>query len=833
VNPFRRFENAAVAAWGVAYVLVGLALATAIAWPVYESVRIVVIAAAGFAIAAALLALGHRFRWPAWQIAIFTLLAFVLVVVPLAVPLGLSGFPAFVRAVRDGVAGIVLGWKQLLTLSLPLGEYQAVLVPWLVVALVGTITALALATRTGRASAFAAPVVIAMGAFGLIFGSSATGSPLTIGIFTIPAPREVLLGVALVAVSLGWLMGRTRLIRARALRAARARTGTVRQRRESFAVGLRRNSLAVILVLVALGAGLVVTPMAAALGTRHALRDTVDPVLVVRAQASPLSEYRAWFDDVAYSSSLFTVTGDTDAVDRIRVATLDSYDGETFHVSGAGPNEASRFSRLPRTEPSSASDAELTITINDGYSAIWMPLPDGISAAPTFLGSRAETLADGFYINESGGTGIDVATTSAGLVGLTSGDSYRVFARSTSAGVTLEGTTGGTSLLEDSHFPVIVDWVKAQRVPRSGDGLLELISRLRARGYVSHSTLPIPEGSTVRPAWAQGFNEGFAVTPAYSGHSRARIEQLFDQLLTRERKAGVGADASQLVAGIGDDEQFATAAALLARYYGFESRVVLGVRLATDDASPSIATCAEVCTGSTMSAWIEVRSQGGTWVEIDTSPQAVVNPQTISEGIELPKNPTKPEEAKSDVISPPDLERNNDDVANTDPPGAVPWLMALIPILRAVGLGLLTIVLLTLPALVIAIAKRSRYNHRKRANIAEVSVVGSWDELVDLYVDLGIPMPQAATRLELAEASDRPGTIALAQEVDSAVFAARAPLSDASDRSWALFESERAELLADRTLAQRLRVRLSLASLIRYVDPGSMLASVVTVFRRK
>ena len=42
---------------------------------------------------------------------------------------------------------------------------------------------------------------------------------------------------------------------------------------------------------------------------------------------------------------------------------------------------------------------------------------------------------------------------------------------------------------------------------------------------------------------------------------------------------------------VGDDEQFSVAVALIARYLGFDSRVVLGVRLVADPADPGIPIC--------------------------------------------------------------------------------------------------------------------------------------------------------------------------------------------------------------------------------------------------
>src|SRR5690606_35596225 len=72
---------------------------------------------------------------------------------------------------RDAAFGVILGWKQLLTLDLPLGDYQAVLVPLLVVTLFGSYAATRLA-GAGRAALVTPLILFAMAGFGIAFGTS-------------------------------------------------------------------------------------------------------------------------------------------------------------------------------------------------------------------------------------------------------------------------------------------------------------------------------------------------------------------------------------------------------------------------------------------------------------------------------------------------------------------------------------------------------------------------------------------------------------------------------------------------------------------------------------
>lgn len=812
--------------WDVAYVVVCAAVAGVVAWPIYQTPRVILVAAVATAVGVALVLLGRRFDWRFWRVGLLALAAYVVLVVPLAIPSGLTAPDRFVRALRDGIFGIVLGWKQLLTLDLPLGDYQAVLVPLLVVVLFGTVLALSIVLRAGRWAGAAVPIVLGMSVFGIAFGSSDTGAPLAVGGFVLPAPREVLLGIVLVIVSLAWLIGRTRFARIEALAIAQASTAGVRQGSQSFWRSARRRILAAILIVVALVGGLAIAPVAAALQPRQALRNTIDPFIVLRDQPSPLAAYRGWFSGDAYGSELFTVDGDTSAFDRIRIATLDSYDGQVFEVGGE-----TRFSRLPRTA-GSGEGTPLTITIGEGFSGPWVPVPTGLVAAPSFEGGRADVLTDGFYVGESDATAIDTALTPAKSYGLSAGDRYVVYAQPVDTGDALSAARGGDSLIEVDAYPALADWVEAQEVPRTGDGLVELVARLTDRGYLSHS---LTDGTSAS-GWISDLSKraAYSFQPSYAGHSTARVEELFTELNDQQVRAGDEADDELLVAAIGDDEQFATAAALLGRYFGFDSRVVLGVRLDGAGTGTSIAPCdGGVCTGSNVTAWAEVLTPTGQWVPLDSSPQFSVAPTTIAVGEQLPENPTVPDQTSTEVVTPPAAQRDDSDGADA-PPVALPgWLETLLPILGKVGMGGLGVLFLLLPAAVLFFAKSLRRRARRDAPVPEVSIVGAWDELVDTYVDNGVELERNQTRAAIANQINRPAALALAATVDRAVFAENPPGRDASDYAWTLVDDERAVLTRASTRMERIRAGLNPASFLRYLDPGILLRAGLAVFRRK
>ncbi|MFD5224358.1 transglutaminase domain-containing protein [Microbacterium sp. NPDC058342] len=790
--------------WTLGYLVAGVALATAAAWPVYESPRAIVTGMIGGTAGVALGLLARARQWGAVLGGLGAVGAYLVLAVPLAVPAGLRSLPAFPGALRDAVLGVVTGWKQILTLAPPLGEYQAVLVPLLVVTLFGGFAASMLALHPGRRAVAAVLVVIAMSVFGIAFGVSGAGASARLGDVSIPAARELAVGVGVFAVSLTWLIGRSRLQRAAALRAVTVQS--VARRGAPVWPAVRRRVLAGLLVVVALAAGVAVVPAASSWSARSVLRDDVEPMVVVRAQPSPLSAYRSWFSGERLGETVLRIDGDPGGIDRIRMVTLDSYDGQDFHIS-----DSTRFTRLPRVAAPGDGRARLEITIGDAYAGIWLPAPGVLAAAPVFAGDRADALADGFHIDDDGATAITIAETADGTPGLVPGDRYTVVSQATATDETeFTGARSGEATLDPEAHPALAEWADLQEQPRTGAGFLELVDRLRSRGYLSHSLLDDDAAS----GWITALKAagGYSFAPSYAGHSAARIEELFTSL--REQQARVGADAppEQLVAAVGDDEQFAAAAALLARHWGFESRVVIGFRLPEAQEVPGAVPCTDVCTGAGMGAWVEVRAAGGDWVAVDVTPQFALLPSTITEGEQLPEHPTVPEQPRSDALDPPPAQNDSQSDAAPLQQQDSALLDALLPVLRVAGISLLALVLLVLPLVVVLVAKQLRRRGRLTADDAEARLVGAWEELADIYVDSGIPLGQTGTRVQSARVADRPAAVELAGIVDQAVFSPHPPTDADADTAWDIVDRERAELASGAPRRQRLRARLSLRS---------------------
>lgn len=799
--------------WDVGAVSACVALATVAATEIYATAYVAVVAAAALALSIAVVFIAAVRNWRWWTVVVAAFAGYIAVVVPATMPGAMTSGSRFFSALVDGLAGLVTGWKQLLTISVPAGTYQGVLVPFFVIILAGSLLALSVMTfRPARAGFAMAPMLLMVG-FGAAFGSS---SVYPTGIFAIPDGRRSGIAFGALVVCVVWSLGRARIDRSLAIGSARAATGTARLGAASLGFGLRRYGSATVIVAAVLAGTVVLAPIAASLGDRLVPRDSVDPVVYLNDQASPLAEYRRHFEQPAYETALFVLGGAT-STDRLRIATLNDYDGQVYRIDGN-----TRFTRQPLVQGD-----DITITIAEGYRGAWVPLATANGGQPTFIGARAEELADAYYANVESDVGVIVAGQSG--LGLQPGDSYTVSAAASREVGAIAAARGGQSRVEPDDYPLMNAWVERQGLGRTGADLVELVDRLRQRGFLSHAS----RTSSTSLGWTSALDAraDYTFHGSRPGHSAARVDELFGAMLDQEQRAGEFADDAALVAAVGDDEQFATAASLLAGLLGFESRVAIGVRLGETGTELGVPPCVDVCTGAHVTAWTEVQAPDGSWIPLDVTPQFAQPPLIVEEGQTPPQNPTKPQEAQSEVVEPPavanDATATQSEAADTDDH----WLDRYLPIVIAVLVALGSLGVLVAPLLVFPVAKSSRRRWRRRHTSAEVSMVGAWEELVDTYVDLGLDVPRGLTRAETADVLGRPAAATIAATVDRAVFSEEAPTSQARDAAWRLLDAERRAVAKGTRLRRRLRARLT-GSSVRRAARSRTRASTPTLLRR-
>jgi Transglutaminase-like superfamily len=740
-------------------------IATAIAsialWPIYHSSALILMVAVTTAVGSLLAILGAWFRWAPPIVMGGTVVAFLAFGVPLAVPseaiLGI--FPS-ANGLVDLLAGVALGWKQLLTISLPVGGYQTLLVPFYTLVLVLTVLSLTIALRAKHGD-------VAVTGPGILFlTATAFGSETPV------LPIESSLG--LLAFLLLWIVWR-RWYRRRiaiGLLASQVRSGSdapIEVRADTRFVGLRTLFAAVLILALAAGTAVAAAAGIPPVGTRDVLRTATTQPFEPRNYASPLSGFRTYWQQPKTDDVLLTVRG-LPSGSRIRLATLDSYDGIVYSVGSAAVNPASgSFSRVPfELEQTGVSGTAAQITITDqSYSGVWLPTV-GTFKKVAFAGPNAATLRDDFFYNNTSGTAVDVGK-------LAAGDSYTldvVVPKQPSLGSLTSATPGTASVPPVNALPAELSTTLNAYVGKAttqGAKLVAMISALKANGYVSH-------GVGTEPA-------------SRSGHALDRI----NELLTATRM-------------IGDAEQYSVTAALMARELGFPARVVMG--FVPETTGPGTADIR----GKDVSAWIEVDTAQQGWVTIDPNPKVrpipvvppkdpnqVAQPQTVVPPPATLLNPVEPQPV-------PDTQQH----ANP-PPNA--FLVGLVAVLEATGWSLLGIAILLSPFFVILIAKSRRRKARRRSPTPLGQISGGWQEFEDSVLDHGIEPPPAATRSEVATTVGGTRTAVLAAVTDRATFGPGFPDETEAELVWRSVNELTAALDAGRTRWQRLAARISLRSL--------------------
>lgn len=737
-------------------------VAASVLWPVYGSSAFLILVAVTLPVGTVIALLGARFRWPGLLVVGATLVAFLVMGVPLAVPSqAQAGILPTLAGLTDLVAGVALGWKQLLTITLPVGDYEALLVPALVLVLGSTVAGLSIALRA-RNPEFA---VVVPALFFLVATAFGPQFP----------DRPIAASLALLAIVLIWLAWFRWARRRAAIRALSAQSGGGVA--EGRGGGARIALAAVLIVALASGSALAVTGLLTPAQDRTVLRTSIEQPFDPRDYVSPLSGFRRFWQPETRNDLLLSVSGLPDGA-RLRLATLDTYNGVVYSVgSDRVTTESGTFTRVPfqfDQSGTAGSPARIIVEIGE-YTGVWMPSVGQLERV-VFAGPRATALTDAFFYNDTTGTAAVVAL-------LESGDGYSLDAvvPRTPTSQQLETITPGSATVPD---PVSVpeeltaaldEYVRGTEAP--GDRLTAALDGLRSDGYISHGQ--VAEGE---PA-------------SRSGHAADRIAELF----TSPRM-------------LGDAEQYAVAAALMASELGFPARVVMG-----------FAPTSNQVRGEDVTAWIEVNTAEYGWVAIDPLPPLREIPEEIPEdNAQVQRPPT--------IVPPPVIESEDIDRQATPdseqelPPSLDPVLQIVLAVLRVLAWIALVVLIIMAPVILILVAKLRRRRLRMRAPDAAQRIHGGWQEFQDAVVDRGLDPGFAATRSEVAAIAGGVQSQVLAAVADRATFSPD-PSEDAeADAVWRAVEDLEAQLDEGLTRWERIKARTSLRSLGGY--------SVTTLFRR-
>ncbi|KQM15872.1 hypothetical protein ASF83_08100 [Plantibacter sp. Leaf171] len=680
----------------------------------------------------------HALRLNAILTGLSTVLVFTLFGSALAMP-SAATFAVLpnLRTLGGISIGAVFGWKDFVTLQTPLSAPAYIMtLPYVAGLLVGVVSAvLAVRWLPRRPQIAVRCAVVLVGptvlyAVGVLLG---TQTPF------LAAVR----GIAFALIALLWLGWRPGA--GRGENAAASTTAVLRRKKIVGTV-----VLAAVAVVVGGGAAVVASPPA---DSRFVLREVVTPPFDPLEYPSPLAGFREYTKDLA-ETKLFTATG-LEPGDRIRLAAMDSYDGRLWTVSG--PSTATDGSgafelvgdQLPGPQLiTKGGDRRVSIDVT-GYDDIWVPSV-GYPSAFTLDGKASERSEDVRYNAESGAAVI--------TSGLGEGDDYeeRTTTQAVPSDTFLATTpTAPVDLPPVTNIPDIVvakasEFVGTETTPM---GQLRRIEQtLRTTGFLSHG---LASDSS----------------PSRAGHGADRMSELF----TRTPM-------------VGDEEQYASAFALMARSLGYPARVVMGFAPEVTEGQGSVQVV-----GDDVTAWVEVPFEGYGWVAFSPTPDETEIPQDQDPKPKTEPQPQVRQPPRSDnlddsLLTEASIDDGDDD--DKDDGFVIPewvWWVALV-----VGVP---VSLYVIPLLAIAGAKRRR-TKRRRSGSGDRRAAGAWDELVDRYAELGYSVPAAATRSSTATAlgtqePDGATTLtSLAGTTDDAVFSGRDVDDATAEELWRRSEAE-------------------------------------------
>lgn len=647
--------------------------------PVFGGWQGYVASMGGVLVGVALALLARSLKFGVASSALLVFAGYMLFGGPLAIPQTTIAYvlPSLTTA-QMLVVGVVSSWKDLLTVQPPTGIFIGPAIMPYLTALVTSFVAITLATRTKRAVWALLPLAGLL-VTGILWGSQT-------------APLSNVLGIIVAIGALIWAsMAKTQ-------RTIREAHGSVSFANHS-SNGLVKRWIATAIML-ALGAGSAFALTTFGLGDAHrtVLRDYVEPPLNLKEYHSPASHFREW-SSTEKDTKMLTVKGMKPG-ERLRLATLDSYDGTVFQIDGNQGNAGFRhvgeiFDDQPLAPGTKTTKLQIEVV---EYAGNWVP---GVGQTRTleYFGDRADELGNELYFSDRHITGLSTEK-------LRKGDTLEVenLVSPTWTDDDLKrAKISSLPIPEDQNVPQVIAEKSAVLTAQAEDGL----GKVRA----------IEQGLQTEGFYSDG-SDGNSL----AGHRSDRLEAFIN--------------GTRL---IGNDDQYAPAMVLMLRAQKIPARLVMGFY--SEEQNPAQTTFS----GKDVHLWVEVPFEGYGWVPFDPTPPKDKLPESevqkpkpnpTPQVLQPPEPPEEPAEAPLDVLDEPDENEKDND-------GFWPTIVFLAKIAGGTFLVLL-------PWLLLLLLKLRRRNRRRSTGRNDQRAAGAWDEIVDRATDYGVPVAPDLTRRDQA-----------------------------------------------------------------------------------
>ena len=793
-------------------------------WPIYEEPYMFVTVGVGLVTGFALAWLQQsRKLGPATTLGWFAL-AYIVLSLPAANPRALANPGTLFGSLLETITAPVFAWKQLITIELPVGSYHTMLAPlFLAFILAGFVFGW---VWFGSLSRYWAIGYSLIGLIILAISFGATNVPGDFSLFglSLPISTPIFSGAVLLVVLIVFLNWGARITRQQKMvhnsSNFESSSNAARRRR------LRTTLSGLLVIAVAMAATGSLMSATGISSIRSVLRKDVIKLPNSAKQDSPLSSFRMYFNDEALLTGEILKYDFSGPPQRIRLATMPYYDGTSFKVASEQGDEADQyFARVPSDLPSSNSGPEGKVTIKLGLlDSIWLPLVSGVRKVD-FAGSNSSRLADELFVNRATATGVIIP-------GRSNQAEYTV---TYNEGVQPDPTSldPSTPTIDASKIPEsLTTWLENQvdKSGESGQTIVDLANRLRSRGYLSHSFVA-PKEVQGKDNWASLLGT-YGFYQSNAGHNMSRIDQMFIDI--NKQEAGRTDLNASLVSTAGDEEQFATAIALIAAAKNFPSRVVIGFKTDEGETIPGSKACTGgVCTGQNLTAWAEIKGANGQWLAIDSTPQFAKKMKLPPVGEIYVPNPTEATEDKADTLPPAKATPSSDAYCQKHPNdfkcSPPPCWLDIQCILGQVLPVLETVVVVSIfasPVVIVLWIKRRRRNEWRTFPSPNGKLEGAFEEYLDFLIDQGKPFPGNLTRREMAAFYEDSRMLELAVLANLASFYNQPPTAEQIDSGWKILGAAEKDFYSSATIWKKLRTRLSLRSFVRGARPKELIHRV-------